>query len=916
MKLRLRNGKEKVISNNIVALLAILFAVISLVGNVKVYKETEKLMPVGYSIAEAQVSLVISGNQPAPRVLFPNGCEVLNGTITVIANATDPEGDETVSNVTFYYSSDYGETGYEGIGVQNYDGDTSYNATWNTSNVSDGLYYKIRAIAEDITGLTGDDTSQTFFAVNNIDEEPDWTDFKTVYSTNLTALVNNASLGEWAYVQGLMLGNRYGMVNFSGRTLNVDSVNLSRHFNITIASISLDSTALPCLNVPAYLHFFDVNLTSPRILRNGGDCPGALCTVISNSGGDVVIWVSYWTKYEVTESATLSIWDVTDKDVYNGNQSRHRRELTQFYGNLTAAGTPINESSVNCYIWFNTSDDEWDLMEFQVSGLYEHQRQFNRPGIYRWNVTCNSTVSQYFIFKANDTVNISNRAPHMTSIFPNVTMEEDRELQYVDLDDYFVDPDGDSITYNTTEVANIVITIHSNNVIVIAPEQNWFGNRSFRISALDEFGLSNNSNTIYITVTDVPEDPGDLGGEGDGGGGGGGGYTETEYLERPECTDRWQCTAWSACEYRWPDLDVDEINDNDGLRIRTCIDVNSCNYWWKKPNETMYCFYEPACNDLIKNQQEEKVDCGGPNCDACPTCEDSIQNQNETGVDCGGPCKPCPSCYDGIQNQEEEGVDCGGSCRSCVTIERPAGFDWIIAGLMVLMLSVLFFTTYIFAKPYIVRISLGIMKLREKLRAEEIPEKSMLDYEAETLSKFDAMLKKLERGDLQGISDEFNVVFREFLKFTLKIDYEFTYEELIEELKKKKLPGLLKLGLSNYVSGLIEIQYGRRKLTKQLLRDEIHKAKEIVSLVIKNLPKEEVVPKKGRPKVARDNIRQVYKLIVDANKSLARKDMSKARKDYNKMKELFDGLSKKQKKEVYSKLSRLRKAIERGHKKQ
>jgi len=48
-----------------------------------------------------------------------------------------------------------------------------------------------------------------------------------------------------------------------------------------------------------------------------------------------------------------------------------------------------------------------------------------------------------------------------------------------------------------------------------------------------------------------------------------------------------------------------------------------------------------------------------------PNCNDGIKNQNEEGIDCGGPCRPCASCSDGIKNQNEEGIDCGGPCKSC-----------------------------------------------------------------------------------------------------------------------------------------------------------------------------------------------------------------------------------------------------------
>jgi len=70
-----------------------------------------------------------------------------------------------------------------------------------------------------------------------------------------------------------------------------------------------------------------------------------------------------------------------------------------------------------------------------------------------------------------------------------------------------------------------------------------------------------------------------------------------------------------------------------------------------------------TCFDEILNQGEERVDCGGPNCDPClPSCDDFLQNQDEfspvsvansnaIGIDCGGAnCPPCSTCEDNIQN--------------------------------------------------------------------------------------------------------------------------------------------------------------------------------------------------------------------------------------------------------------------------
>ncbi len=78
------------------------------------------------------------------------------------------------------------------------------------------------------------------------------------------------------------------------------------------------------------------------------------------------------------------------------------------------------------------------------------------------------------------------------------------------------------------------------------------------------------------------------------------------------------------------------------------------------------------CTDRVKNEDETGVDCGG-SCNECNDCNDGILELDEkktsidlgAGVisDCGGlNCPKCPTCNDKVKNQGEEDVDCGGPC--------------------------------------------------------------------------------------------------------------------------------------------------------------------------------------------------------------------------------------------------------------
>lgn len=114
------------------------------------------------------------------------------------------------------------------------------------------------------------------------------------------------------------------------------------------------------------------------------------------------------------------------------------------------------------------------------------------------------------------------------------------------------------------------------------------------------------------------------------------------------------------------------------------------------------CFHEDnkinaTCFDEVLNQDEEFVDCGGPNCPEClPTCDNGILDDEpgwiEYGVDCGGPCDPC--CDNGVwdvnpnyPDLSEEWLDCGGPdclpCETCSNGVHDPGEETIIGGVTI-----------------------------------------------------------------------------------------------------------------------------------------------------------------------------------------------------------------------------------------
>jgi len=131
----------------------------------------------------------VAKQPPTVTVRYPNGGEwIVQGTsVQVSVHATD---DVRVENVTFYYSANGGAdwnlievvteptTGTRTDGI--------WNATWNTTELTPGNEYLIRAIAADSDGLTATDESDATFTV----VPTGWVIIKLYTGWNLVSWIN------------------------------------------------------------------------------------------------------------------------------------------------------------------------------------------------------------------------------------------------------------------------------------------------------------------------------------------------------------------------------------------------------------------------------------------------------------------------------------------------------------------------------------------------------------------------------------------------------------------------------------------------------------------------------------------------------------------------------------------------------
>jgi hypothetical protein len=129
-----------------------------------------------------------------------------------------------------------------------------------------------------------------------------------------------------------------------------------------------------------------------------------------------------------------------------------------------------------------------------------------------------------------------------------------------------------------------------------------------------------------------------------------------------ECVPQIFCDDWSECKvnYNINDL-INGIENVGGIRSRNCKDTNDCVYTITEIekcslNVDIYAKRVEWCGksylgiyDKLSNQLLAKIDYSKKylninlreNNEYCEHCYNSIKDEDEEKIDCGGSCKPC-----------------------------------------------------------------------------------------------------------------------------------------------------------------------------------------------------------------------------------------------------------------------------------
>lgn len=107
--------------------------------------------------------------------------------------------------------------------------------------------------------------------------------------------------------------------------------------------------------------------------------------------------------------------------------------------------------------------------------------------------------------------NCVNENPELDGEIPSVEWDED-DFVFIDLDDYFFDPDGDNLNYNhdehiTSDNEHVLVWLIGDSLVKFNSTENWNGDDWIIFKAIDPDGLSVYSNNITLKVNPVNDAP-------------------------------------------------------------------------------------------------------------------------------------------------------------------------------------------------------------------------------------------------------------------------------------------------------------------------------------------------------------------------------------------------------------------------
>jgi PGF-pre-PGF domain-containing protein len=231
-------------------------------------------------------------------------------------------------------------------------------------------------------------------------------------------------------VQGAEIGASDGKIYFPGSG-NFSGADLDSNLVISDNLISLDSAAVPGLNIPAMLSMLNVTCPVQTIFYSPSagsrfdtvagsmDCEAAgICTGKTCQDSQLTFNVTGFSSFAIGFPANLTIWDTSQ------NQTTEQNDTITFIANLSNASQPINGTGISCNLSHNYTGS-WSASQGMAYNssyfLYMYSTSFANYGNFSFRVSCNASALGFGPVNAEDNFTINRTdpfGPQLAIVYP------------------------------------------------------------------------------------------------------------------------------------------------------------------------------------------------------------------------------------------------------------------------------------------------------------------------------------------------------------------------------------------------------------------------------------------------------------------------------------------------------------------
>jgi len=201
----------------------------------------------------------------------------------------------------------------------------------------------------------------------------------------------------------------------------------------------------------------------------------------------------------------------------------------------------------------------------------------------------------------------------------------------------------------------------------------------------------------------------------------------------------------------------------------------------------------------------------------------------------------------------------------------------------------------------------------ERLTRVPVIEPTLLDLEMRTLTRLQHLDEQLEQKGPAELSASYAAVMRDFFKAASGLAYEFTYPELLDEFRQRKIGPVTLRALRAQFDKLSAIEFAKRPLPRPELHAELIEARKHVQAVVRSLARTEA-PTKEALKQRVETTKQLEaqravltfsRMLLQAERALEAGQKEDAKVLYNQLRTEFAKLPEKERAEMLKRLQAL-----------